>query len=220
MPKSALVAGGTGLVGSQLVNLLIQSAEFDNVKVLVRKENTVQIEGVEVLEVDYERLSEFEQYLRADVIFCCLGTTIKKAGSKERFRKVDYAYPLELAKLCLKNGDIQFNIITANGANSNSFFFYNRVKGDIEKALEGLNIQNLNIFRPSLLLGKRNEKRFAEEVGSIFAGVVNPLLVGKLKKHRAVQDLTVARAMINVSLKNLTGIHYIESNDIQIIGNR
>jgi len=218
MLKSALVAGGTGLVGSQLVKLLIQSAKFDGVKVLVRKENPTQIEGADVLEVDYERLSEFEQYLKADVIFCCLGTTIKKAGSKEKFRKVDYAYPYELAKLCLKNGDIQFNIITANGANSNSFFFYNRVKGDIEKALAGLNIQNLNIFRPSLLLGKRNEKRIAEEVGSIFASVVNPLLVGKLKKHRAIQGLTVARAMLNVSLKNLSGIHYIESNDIQKIG--
>ena len=218
MLKSALVAGGTGLVGSQLVKLLIQSTKFDGVKVLVRKENPTQIEGADVLEVDYERLSEFEQYLKADVIFCCLGTTIKKAGSKEKFRKVDYAYPYELAKLCLKNGDIQFNIITANGANSNSFFFYNRVKGDIEKALEGLNIQNLNIFRPSLLLGKRNEKRIAEEVGSIFASVVNPLLVGKLKKHRAIQGLTVARAMLNVSLKNLSGIHYIESNDIQKIG--
>jgi len=218
MLKSALVAGGTGLVGSQLVKLLIQSAKFDGVKVLVRKENPTQIEGADVLEVDYERLSEFEQYLKADVIFCCLGTTIKKAGSKEKFRKVDYAYPYELAKLCLKNGDIQFNIITANGANSNSFFFYNRVKGDIEKALEGLNIQNLNIFRPSLLLGKRNEKRITEEVGSIFASVVNPLLVGKLKKHRAIQGLTVARAMLNVSLKNLSGIHNIESNDIQKIG--
>ena len=218
MLKSALVAGGTGLVGSQLVKLLIQSTKFDGVKVLVRKENPTQIEGADVLEVDYERLSEFEQYLKADVIFCCLGTTIKKAGSKEKFRKVDYAYPYELAKLCLKNGDIQFNIITANGANSNSFFFYNRVKGDIEKALEGLNIQNLNIFRPSLLLGKRNEKRITEEVGSIFASVVNPLLVGKLKKHRAIQGLTVARAMLNVSLKNLSGIHYIESNDIQKIG--
>jgi len=218
MLKSALVAGGTGLVGSQLVKLLIQSTKFDGVKVLVRKENPTQIEGADVLEVDYERLSEFEQYLKADVIFCCLGTTIKKAGSKEKFRKVDYAYPYELAKLCLKNGDIQFNIITANGANSNSFFFYNRVKGDIEKALAGLNIQNLNIFRPSLLLGKRNEKRIAEEVGSIFASVVNPLLVGKLKKHRAIQGLTVARAMLNVSLKNLSGIHYIESNDIQKIG--
>ena len=218
MLKSALVAGGTGLVGSQLVKLLIQSAKFDGVKVLVRKENPTQIEGADVLEVDYERLSEFEQYLKADVIFCCLGTTIKKAGSKEKFRKVDYAYPYELAKLCLKNGDIQFNIITANGANSNSFFFYNRVKGDIEKALEGLNIQNLNIFRPSLLLGKRNEKRITEEVGSIFASVVNPLLVGKLKKHRAIQGLTVARAMLNVSLKNLSGIHNIASNDIQKIG--
>jgi len=218
MLKSALVAGGTGLVGSQLVKLLIQSTKFDGVKVLVRKENPTQIEGADVLEVDYERLSEFEQYLKADVIFCCLGTTIKKAGSKEKFRKVDYAYPYELAKLCLKNGDIQFNIITANGANSNSFFFYNRVKGDIEKALEGLNIQNLNIFRPSLLLGKRNEKRITEEVGSIFASVVNPLLVGKLKKHRAIQGLTVARAMLNVSLKNLSGIHNIASNDIQKIG--
>jgi len=218
MSGIALVAGGTGLVGSHLVNLLVKTKTFDEVKILVRKGSSFQMNGVTIIDVDYDRLMDFERFLKADVVFCCLGTTIKKAGSKENFHRVDFDYPLELAKISLKNGARQYNIVTAGGANSKSLFFYNRVKGDIEKSLINLEFQNLNIFRPSLLLGSRSEKRLGEDIGAVVAKVINPILLGKMRKYRAIHAETVARSMLNISTKNQNGVHIVESDTIQKLG--
>lgn len=219
MSKTALVAGGTGLVGRHLVDLLVEAKEFDEISVLVRKGSTCQFKGVSVHELDYNHLSDVKSLLRADSVFCCLGTTMKKAGSKEQFQRVDFTYPYELARLSLENGCRQFNIITASGANSKSMFFYNKIKGEVENALSKLEFQNINIFRPSLLLGQREEQRIAEKVGAAVAKVINPLLVGGLKKYRAIQAETVARAMINVSLENRKGLQIIPSDILQVYGN-
>lgn len=218
MSGIALVAGGTGLVGSHLVNLLVKTKAYDEVKILVRKGSSFQMNGVTAIEVDYDRLMDFERFLKADVVFCCLGTTIKKAGSKVNFRKVDFDYPLELAKISLKNGARQYNIVTAGGANSKSMFFYNKVKGEIEKSLINLEFQNLNIFRPSLLLGSRNEKRLGEDIGAVVAKVINPILLGNMRKYRAIHAETVARSMLNISIKNQNGVHIVESDAIQQLG--
>ncbi|MCK5702241.1 MAG: oxidoreductase, partial [Cyclobacteriaceae bacterium] len=150
--------------------------------------------------------------------FCCLGTTMKKAGSREQFYKVDFSYPFELAKLSLRNGSQQFNIITASGANSKSMFYYNKVKGKVEAALCELEFQNINIFRPSLLLGHRREQRIGEQFGASLAKVINPMLIGGIKKYRAIQAEVVARAMINVSGKHMKGIHVLQSDVIQEFG--
>jgi len=218
MSGIALVAGGTGLVGNHLVNLLVKTKAFDEIKILVRKGSSFQMNGVSVIEVDYERLMDFDRFLMADVVFCCLGTTIKKAGSKEAFRKVDFDYPLELAKISLKSGARQYNIVTAGGANSKSMFFYNKVKGDVEKSLINLEFQNLNIFRPSLLLGNRNEKRLGEDIGAVVAKVINPILLGNVRKYRAIHAETVARSMLNISTKNQNSVHIFESDIIQNLG--
>ena len=218
MSRTAIVAGGTGLVGGHLVDLMISSKDYSDITLLVRKDSSYKKEGISTIEVDYDNLMDYEKSLKADVIFCCLGTTIKKAGSKEKFRLVDFSYPLELAKIALKNESKQFNIVTASGANSSSMFFYNRVKGEVEKALTELEFKNLNIFRPSLLLGKRKEQRFGEEVGAVISKVVNPLLVGPLRKYRAIQAEVVAKAMLQVSIKNASDGKTYESDNIQKIG--
>lgn len=218
MKKTALLAGGTGLVGSHLLALLVESQAFDEIKVIQRKEGDIQNKDVSAIIVDYNCLSDFREQLSADVIFCCLGTTMKKAGSKDQFYKVDYTYPYELAKLSSENGSRQFNIITASGADSGSYFYYNRVKGEIENALRGMMFQNLNIFRPSLLLGQRNEQRFGEQIGAAVAKLVNPLLQGGMKKYRAIQAETVAWAMLQTSLEKLDGVNVYESDAIQVKG--
>jgi len=218
MSRIALVAGGTGLVGGHLVKIIVDSNEFREIKVLIRKGNKFEMDGITSIEVDYDHLINSERYLKADCVFCCLGTTIKKAGSKEKFQMVDYTYPHELAKITLQNGSRQFNVITASGANSKSMFFYNRLKGDIEHALKNLGYENLNIFRPSLLLGDRNEKRLGEEIGALVAKTVNPLLMGNLKKLRAIQAETVAKAMVEVSLRKYLGARIFESYEIQELG--
>lgn len=219
MSKTALVAGGTGLVGRHLVDLLVKAKEFDEIKVLVRKGSTKQFEGTSILEVEYDHLSELKNQLIADVVFCCLGTTMKKAGSKEQFHRVDFVYPYELARLSKENGSGQFNIITASGANSGSTFYYNRVKGEIENALGKLDIPSINIFRPSLLLGDRDENRMGEKIGAVIAKVINPLLLGGLKKYRAIQAETVARAMVHISLEGRKGVHIFPSDVIEEMGN-
>ena len=218
MSDIALVVGGTGLVGGHLVDFLVKSHAYEEIIVLVRPGSSYHKEGTKRIEVDFDHLMDFDQFLKAEAVFCCLGTTIKKAGSKENFRRVDFDYPLAIAQKTKQLGAQQFNIITAGGANSKSLFFYSRVKGDIEKAIAELNFHNLNIFRPSLLLGKREEKRITEDIGAAVARIINPTLLGKMRKYRAIQAQIVANAMVEVSLKNLSGIHIIESDEIQKIG--
>ncbi len=218
MPKTALVAGSTGLVGKQLVQILAASHEYEAVIALVRKGSNIIHDGVFTVEVEYERLAEYSEDLKADDVFCCLGTTMKKAGSKDNFYKVDFTYPLELAKITEKNGSDQFNIITASGANAESMFYYNRVKGEIEKAISQLSIPTINIFRPSLLLGEREEKRTGEQIGAVISKLINPLMLGRFRKYRSIKGSVVARAMFNVNQKHKKGIHIYESNSIQEIG--
>jgi len=218
MPKTAVVAGSTGLVGKKLVQILASSQEYEAVIALVRKGSNFIHDRVFTVEVDYEQLDHFAADLIADDVFCCLGTTMKKAGSKENFYKVDFSYPLKLAEIAEKNKSRRFNIITANGADSNSTFYYNRVKGDIETAVSRLNIPTINIFRPSLLLGNRDDKRTAEKIGAVLSKVLKPVLVGRFKKYRAIEASAVAMAMYRVNQRDARGIHIFESNRIEELG--
>jgi len=218
MSKVALVAGGTGLVGSLLVDLLIEEKLFSEVKVLIRKGSNYKNTNANVIEVDYDRLSEYSEVIKADVIYCCLGTTINKAGSKEQFIKVDFTYPLELAKIAVEHKSEQFNIITAMGANANSRVFYNKVKGEIEEAIGILGIQEVNIFRPSLLIGDRKEARTGELIGAVLFKIINPLLLGSLRKYRSIEARIVAKAMANISMKSKKGVAIILSDNIMKFG--
>lgn len=218
MGKTAVVAGSTGLVGSHLVKILAASKEYEAVIAIVREKSSFIHEGVITIEVNYNRLHDFVEAIKADDVYCCLGTTMKKAGSKANFYQVDYTYPLELAKIAELNHSTQFHIITAAGSNSKSTFYYNRVKGDIENAILKLNIPNVNIYRPSLLLGDRNEKRVGEQIGAVLAKLANPLLIGRLRRYRAIQAKTVAQAMFKVSQSNMEGAHIYESDKIQELG--
>ena len=206
------------MVGTHLIDKLIESKDYSEVKVLVRKGSKCHNVQASVIEVDYDQLSDYKSGLKADVVFCCLGTTMKKAGSKEQFYKVDFTYAFELAIIAQENRSEQFNIITSSGANSKSMFYYNKVKGEIENAISQLGLTSVNIFRPSLLLGKRNEQRSGEQIGGTIAKLINPLLVGKLKKYRAIHAEIVAGAMVQFSLENQKGIRIIESDVIQSYG--
>ena len=204
--KTALVAGATGLIGDLLTHQLVESSAFDRVKVLTRKALTWQHPRLQEILFDFDHPNSL--LLQADTIFCCLGTTIKKAGSKDAFRKVDYQYPLDIARLALANGASQFAIITSMGADSHSSFFYNQVKGDIERDLTALNFPTLLIFRPSLLLGDRPEKRLSSGFMRLFA----PLIPAKYKPIEAHQ---VANAMLQIGQQGLTGNHIFESDVLQ-----
>ncbi len=218
MSLSALIAGSTGLVGRHLVNLLAGSPQYDEMTAIVRKGRAFKQESVSVVEADYDKLEKYSEHIKADVVFCCLGTTIKKAGSREQFRKVDYSYPLKVAKISKELGARQFNIVTAIGANARSMFYYNRVKGEVEEALIKLGYEVLNIFRPSLLLGDREEHRPGEKAGELIFKIFNPLLIGALRKYKPVHAEVVARAMLRISLESHEKTTIIQSDAIQELG--
>ncbi len=178
--KIALVAGATGLIGKYLLEELSKSSYYQKVYVLVRKPGNTT--GAEEIISDYESLVASSLPKEITDVFCCLGTTISKAGSQENFRKVDHEYVLKLAKLAKEKGARSFLVVSALGADPKSFVFYNRVKGEMEKDLEKIGFSFLGIFRPSLLEGEREEIRPGEVVGHLFAKVVNPLLWSGLGK--------------------------------------
>lgn len=215
--KKALLAGATGLVGSNLLNLLLNDPYYNEVIIPVRHKTGISHPKLKELIIDYDKLDSYKDLLKADDIFCCLGTTIKKAGSQEAFRKVDFNYPLDLAKLTLSNGARQYLIITSIGANEKSKVFYTRVKGEIENELTKLNFKSISIFRPSMILGERKEKRFKEKAGLILFKIISPLLAGSLKRYKGIEASDIARAMLICAKEYHAGISIYESNVIKSI---
>ncbi|CAG4999231.1 hypothetical protein DYBT9275_02183 [Dyadobacter sp. CECT 9275] len=211
--KTALLVGATGLIGGQLLTKLLHSPYYSKVIVLVRK--PTQIRNTKLAEVIFDFDKPDASKVIADDIFCCLGTTIKKAGSQEAFRKVDMEYPVEIAKLGLKNGAEKFLIVTAMGADPNSSIFYNKVKGETEKQLSVLGYSTLHIFRPSLLLGDRTETRMGEKIGEVVSKIFKPLMLGALKKYRAIDSSKVANAMLSLARNTEKGIFIHDSGELQ-----
>ncbi len=207
---TALVVGSTGFIGNLLTIKLLESKIYDKVKVLVRKPMHLQHPDLEQIIVDFDKIDALK--IVADDVFCCLGTTMRKAGSKSAFYKVDFTYPLEIAKIALKNGAKQYAIVTAMGADPKSLIYYNRVKGDIEKALGELNYSTLLIFRPSMLLGERGESRFGESIGKVLMTMFDFITP---KKYKGVQGDKVANAMLQNTQKGLKGKHIFESDILQ-----
>ncbi len=207
----ALIAGSTGLVGNSLLSELQQ--HYSEIICLVRKPGNSEIKGVSELVVDFDDLESIPIEVKADHLYLCLGTTIKKAGSKEAFRKVDYEYPYVISKLFKSRGTTHLFIVSALGADKGSSVFYNRVKGELENALMNLNFQGLSIFRPSLIMGERQETRFGEKIGQIIMRFFGLLFVGPLKKYKGVSANAIAKSM--VQKRDVSGIRIVESDEIQ-----
>ncbi|GAB3172231.1 oxidoreductase [Telluribacter humicola] len=211
--KTALVIGATGLIGKQIVQYLLSSPAYSEVRVLVR--HSLGISNTKLKEIKYDFNNPDPAVVQGDDVFCCLGTTMKKAGSKEAFRKVDLEYPLQIARLAKQNGARQYLIVTAMGADSDSMFFYNQVKGDVQEELKSLQFSTLRIFQPSLLLGDRQDTRLGEKIGEGLAALFKPLMIGPLQKYRAIDSGKVARAMVELAQKPEAGVFVYESGELQ-----
>ncbi|MDH3252716.1 MAG: oxidoreductase [Ignavibacteria bacterium] len=212
--RTALLAGASGLVGGHCLKLLLQDPVYERIVVLVRSPLNITHERLVQHVVDFDQLDRFSDRIIASDVFCCLGTTMKTAGSQAAFRTVDYVYPTELARISAGNRAEQFLIVTALGADPSSSIFYNRVKGETEEAVKKNRFQAIHIFRPSMLLGDRKESRPAERVGSLLMRCFGFVFVGKLRKYRAIQSAEVAQAMVYTARQNCTGIHIYESDVI------
>ncbi len=217
-PRSALLLGATGLVGGHVLDLLLDDPAYGSVLVLGRRAAPREHPKLRQEVVDFDRLRDFSGTVRAQDVFCCLGTTIRAAGSREAFRRVDLDYPRAVAEAAARNGSERFLLVTAMGADANSSVFYNRVKGEVEDAVRTLPFQEVAILRPSLILGERAERRPAEALAQRLAPRLDPLLRGPLRRYRAVQAETVARAMLRLAKSGGRGVRIVESDGIQALG--
>lgn len=211
--KTAVIIGAGGLVGKACLYGLLEAKEYTRVVAVVRKPLPVKSDKLFQLVINFDHPELHQAELVGDDVFCCLGTTIKVAGSQENFRKIDYSYPLQLAKILLKNGASQFMLVSAMGANSTSGIFYNRVKGELEQAIIGLGFTAVKIFRPSLLLGHRNEFRFGERIAQGIMLVTGWLFIGPLRQYKAIPAATVGKAMVKGALNNVGGVCFYP-NDV------
>lgn len=217
MPYKVIVAGATGLVGSLLLEQLLHHPDFSEVLILVRKKLPVEHQKLTQLVVDFNRLEDYQTEINGHAIFCCLGTTCKNTPNLNLYRKIDHDYPVALAKIGAKNSIQQFHYISSMGANVNSFAFYTKLKGETERDLKSVSVPSLHIYQPSFLIGNRKEKRFGERLGMKIAKLINPFLIGRLRKYRSIPAVVVAKAMLNQSLKSNTGIFTYLSNHIKTL---
>jgi len=214
--KTAVLAGSTGLVGSHLLRRLLADPGYGRIYALTRKALPVQHPKLTAVAASLETLPEALSDLRADDWFCAIGTTIKLAGSQEAFRRVDYDYPLAMGRQAAASGAKQFLLVSSIGASAESSVFYSRVKGETERDLAGLGLPRLHVFRPSVLLGDRTERRRGESAAIAVMKVFNPLVGGPLAKYRAVHADDVAAAMIRAAHEGGgNGVHVYDGKKLK-----
>jgi uncharacterized protein YbjT (DUF2867 family) len=199
--KTALVFGATGLIGNLLLDELIQSDEYQKIRIFVRQPMGISHPKVEEFEVNFSDPETFAKQITGDDIFICLGTTIKKAGTIKKMEEIDRDLPVQIASAALKNGARKIAVVSSIGANAGSSNYYMRIKGEMEQEILKLKFENIAIVRPSMLLGERKEKRAGESAGKVVMKVFNPFLIGKMKKYRGIHARDVARAMISILQK-------------------
>ena len=202
--RTALIAGATGLVGAHLLELLLKSPHYSEVTVLVRRPLDKRHPKLNQMVTDFETLPQLGA---PHDVFCALGTTIKKAGSQAAFRKVDLEYPLSLARQSVEEGSRQFLLVSSVGADIRSSNFYLRTKAELEDALGALPFRSLHVYHPSFLMGQRAEERSGEKIGIVFAKALGPLLIGSLRKYRAIPADALARAMVECAVRIEPGRH-------------
>jgi uncharacterized protein YbjT (DUF2867 family) len=213
--RSALLLGATGLIGGHVLRLLLADDAYSRVVTLGRRPLALTHAKLAQHTVNFDKLGESAALFQADDVFSCLGTTIKQAGSQEAFRRVDFTYVVESAKMARQQGASQFLLVSSLGADAHSSVFYNRVKGEIETTVSELAFDGVQIFRPSLLLGERATVRAGEKFAEKIAGLFSFAFVGPLKKYRPIEAHTVAAAMVGTAKQHPRGVNIYESDRIQ-----
>ena len=191
-----MLLGATGLTGGLVLQGLLEAAEVTAVVAPVRSSLALTHPKLNAPTVDFEALLRQPEGFAVDAVICCLGTTIRKAGSQAAFRRVDHDYPLAAAHLARNAGARHFLLMSALGARGDSRWFYSRVKGQLEDELKALHFDGLFIYQPGLLLGERNEFRLGEAVAGRLMPMLNTALAGPLSPYKAIRAETVARAIV------------------------
>ena len=199
--KTAIIIGATGLVGNELTKKLLKDDRYSIVKIFVRKSAGITHPKLEEHVVDFEKLEQWKNKITGDELYSAMGTTIKKAGSKEAQYKIDFTYQYKCAKAASENGVEKYLLVSSAGANKKSGNFYLRMKGELDEIVSLLPFKRINIFRPSILAGERKERRRGEEIGT-YAIKFLAQIIPPLKKYRPIEAATVAEAMIRAANQN------------------
>ncbi len=213
--KTAVVFGASGLIGSYLLPILFADDDYDLVISYARKPSGIVAAKLEEVITDFNDLDSLRKQIKGDVVFCCLGTTIKTAGSEAKFRAVDYELVRWTAVVASENKIPRFLVVSSMGADPNSRVFYNRTKGEMEKAVSALNFEQCVILRPSMLYGPRKDFRFGERVGQFLMWLFWIVIPDK---YKLIHARTVATALVTITRMNLTGV--VESDAIRKLGKR
>ena len=217
--RIALLAGATGLVGGYCLGRLLAEPAYSRVITVGRRALPRDDPKLDQRVVDLDRLGTVGfEFPHATDVFCCLGTTMKQAGSAAEFRQVDFTYVVTLAGLSLGRGAKQFLLVSSLGASPTSRIFYSRVKGETEAAVTALPFEGRQIFRPSILTGERRERRAGESIGAAVMRGTAFAMLGPLRKYRPIAAATVAQAMVRVALQAPRGINVYESDAIERLG--
>jgi uncharacterized protein YbjT (DUF2867 family) len=219
MQRQALIFGATGAVGRELLKLCLKGDRYLRVSVIARRGTSMEHAKLQWIEAEFDALDSLEPVagmVDGDA-YCCLGTTIKAAGSEAAFRRVDHDFVLNSARFAKRCGARRFSMISAIGANAESSSLYNRTKGEVENAVSAEGFPSMRIFRPSLLKGERDEFRLAEKVGNWVSFLLTPLFHLGLRKYQPVEISKLARAMyVSADADEANGSQYVfESDEIQ-----
>jgi uncharacterized protein YbjT (DUF2867 family) len=207
MTRTAVLAGASGAVGSELRRALLNDPNWERVHSLVRRPSGTDDPKLIEHVVDFDDLDAHRGLFAGADVFCCLGTTTSQAGSREAFRKVDYGYVVKLAQLAADAEARQFLLVSGIGTSSKSHIFYSRVKAEAEQAVSAMKLPAVHIFRPSLLLASRTDSRPAEDAVKRLTPLANVLLKGPLARYRPVATAEVARHMVEVAKADQAGVH-------------
>ena len=210
MEKTALLLGATGLVGSHLLQQLLENPYYSQVVALVRRPLAMQHPKLHQEILDFDKPDAAK--IKGDDVFCALGTTLAKAGSKEAQYRIDCTYPYEIGKIARENGSRQYLLVSSLGADAQSPNFYLKTKGDLEEKIRNLDFEHFVSARPSILLGDRKEVRIAERIGIVLARVFAPLIP---RRYRGIEAEKVARALIFKANDGGKGVEIVESEALQ-----
>ncbi|MEO8101319.1 MAG: NAD(P)H-binding protein [Betaproteobacteria bacterium] len=214
--RIALIAGASGLTGHEVLKLLLADTRYRQVYALVRTRTLPSHSRLKEIVVDFANLPPLPP---ADDVYCCLGTTLRKAGSQAAFREVDRDYVVNLAAAAKRAGTRRFLVVSAIAASPTSAVFYSRVKGEMEAAVEDASYDQLHVLQPSFLLGNRRESRVGEKFAIAATSIIAPLMRGPASKYRPIDAGTLARAMIQAAWTRSSGTTRYQSNEIAALGN-
>jgi uncharacterized protein YbjT (DUF2867 family) len=217
MKKKAIVVGATGLIGGFCLQELLKNSNYNQVLALVRKPLKMKHRKLKQLVVDFDHLEKFSKQLKANDIYCCLGTSRKKSPTPEAYRKIEFEYAFKLARITSRNRAEKFLTVSSVGADSSSPYFYLKTKGETEDVISSLPFKTIHLFRPSFILGEsdRRERRPAEAVLETLLKPLSFLFIGPIRKYKPIAGKTIARAMVNAANTQLQGVHVWESNLIE-----